>query len=211
MVDKQEITPYPDIRDRLTTFTIINCEHKDLFWRLIGHTAVVYKCQETGQLMVLESTTMNKATGVSGVQLTPMGLWLKHYPGKVFVKIPKFYDVNAGDMEFETANSAVLSLAEAFIKNHLGSSYPDLQTWSGRLKLILSALDLNIFGKDIFTYEGDDDGIFCTMLVIMFLQYCGLMGDKTIASEWQPDDTRVDFTMAHLLLNCKYGKEIQIK
>ena len=90
-MNKQEIILYPDIRDKLSTFTIINCEHKELFFRLIGHTAVVYKCCETGQIMVFESNiTVSQITGKSGVRLTPMGKWLSEYKGKVFVRTLEF-------------------------------------------------------------------------------------------------------------------------
>lgn len=197
---KDNITPYLGIRDRLTTFTIINCEHKDFPWRWIGHTAVVYRCHETGQLMVFESTTLNKFTGKSGVQLTPMGLWLSKYPGKVFVRIATF-----------KSSKTIEFMAERFIKNHLGSSYPNLKTWSGKMKLVLAKLDLKIRGKDLLKYDGEDKGIFCTMLVIMFLQYCELMTDDTLAQEWEPDDTRIDLSMTPWLINCEYGEEIQIK
>lgn len=218
---KEIIVPYPKIRNRLCTFTIINTEHRNILYRLIGHTAVVYKCQETGQLMVFESTTINKATGRSGVQLTPMGFWLHHYPGKVFVRIPEFsYPDVKNKIDERIENLDRYALANTFIQKHLGSSYPDLKTWTGKMKLFLAALDLKIFGKDIFTYRGDDKGIFCTMLVVMFLQYCGLLGCLNLsqkqrvipAHEYEPDDTRGSAGMFDkYLISCKYGKEICIK
>lgn len=201
-MNKQEIIPYLDIRYKLLTFTIINCEHHNLLWRLIGHTAVVYKCRETSQLMVFES---NVGTGV---HLTPMGKWLSEYHGKVFVRIPTYTMDFGGN---GTGDVDAWTKAEEFINIHLGTSYPNLLTRSGRMKLIFSALDLKILGKDIFKYEGDDEGIFCTMLVIMLLQYCYLVNNETVAQEWEPDDTRNDFTLKHCLINCKYGKEIRIK
>ena len=80
------------------------------------------------------------------------------------------------------------------------------------MKLALAALDLKIFGKDWLTYDGDDDGIFCTQLVVMLLQYCGLFGSEYCAKEYEPDDFRDDFSDDELdLLNCKLGKEIRIK
>ncbi len=221
---KEKITPYLEIRDKLDTFTIINCEPHNLFWRLIGHTAVVYKCRETGQLMVLESTTLNKFTGKSGVQLTPMGLWVNNYPGRLYVRIPEF-SFNPSNPRIRANKglyNATLDMAESFIKKYLESSYPDLKTWSGKMKLILSALDFKILGKDIFTYKGDDKGIFCTMLVVMFYKYCQLMrtlsyrrevrqtADK-FASEFEPDDTRNDAIFEMYLKNCVLGKEIRIK
>ena len=203
---------YPENRERLDTFTIINCEHKDLFWRLIGHTAILYKYKATGQLMVFESTTLNKYTGNSGVQLTPFGLWLAHYPGKVYARTPEFQDSRGDGKDYDYRR---IQLAEAFIKTHLGTSYPDLKTWSGKMKLILSALDFRLFGVDLLTYKGDDKGIFCTELVIMLLQYCGIvtqMMSSYAAYEYEPDDTRGNKEkFEDELLRCRYGKEVRLK
>ena len=74
----KKIIPYLKARDQLPTFTIINCRQHSWFWRFIGHTAILYKDSFTGQLQVFESTTLNKFTGKSGVQLTPFGTWLSH-------------------------------------------------------------------------------------------------------------------------------------
>ncbi len=212
---KDNITPYLSIRNRLSTFTIINCEHKNLFYRWIGHTAVVYKSRETGQLMVLESNVLNRITCKSGVQLTPMGLWLNKYPGKVFVRIPDIHQENWKPDPMVTNihdyRYYCQLKAEMFVKKYLDSSYPDIRTWSGKMKLVFASLDLKIFGKDLFTYEGDDKGIFCTMLVIMFLQYCGLLSEDIIAQEWQPDDVRKKWSMDMWLQNCEYDSEERIK
>ena len=203
---KKNVVPYTKARDQLPTFTIINCEHKDLFWRLIGHTAILYKCPLTGQLSVFESTTLNKFTGKSGVQLTPFGTWLAHYPGKVFARVPKFGDSG------EEAGIERQVMAEMFIKQYIGTSYPDLKTWSGRLKLALSALDFRLFGRDWLTYKGDDEGIFCTMLVAMILQDCKMLNFVKHAKEFEPDDTRGDNDLFELcLINMVYQDEIRLK
>lgn len=201
------ITPYLEIRDKLDTFTTINCVPNGCFWSKIGHTAVLYKDPSTGQLMILESTTLNKFTGLSGVQMMPFGLWLAHYPGKVFVRIPVFKGWKDGSY-----SKTRRGLAEEFIKTHLGTSYPDIKTFSGRLKLYMAKLDFEIFGVDYFAYTGDDDGIFCTMLLIMFLQHCGLFEVDMRPDEYEPDDTRGDDeAFEDELINCTYGKEIQLK
>jgi len=203
---KKNVVPYTKARDQLPTFTIINCEHKDLFWRLIGHTAILYKCPLTGQLSVFESTTLNKFTGKSGVQLTPFGTWLAHYPGKVFARVPKFGDSG------EEAGIERQVMAEMFIKQYIGTSYPDLKTWSGRLKLALSALDFRLFGRDWLTYKGKDDGIYCTMLVIKKLQGCGLFDGLLKSSEFEPDDTRGNKKIFESnLINTVYQDEIRLK
>lgn len=212
--DENAITNYKDIRDQLDTFTIVNCIADRWPFRWIGHTAVLYKCQETGQLMVFESTTLNKHTGISGVQLTPFGIWLDKHPGKVYVRIPEI-ELTATSLINSIMNSdALQKRASAFIKNHLGTSYPNLKTRSGRFKLYLAALDFKIFGKDIFTYKGQDDGLFCTQLVVMMLIHCGVMKDDMIdPHEYVPEDMRnwAGKFDKYFLNNCDYGKEIRIK
>lgn len=198
-----KIIPYKDIRPKLNTLTVINCEHKDWFWRAIGHTAVLYWNDETKQLMVFESTTMNKFSGKSGVQLTPFGLWLHHYPGKVFARMPEFKCVWSRNVLHRKAGK--------FIKKHLGTSYPDLSKWGGRLKLALAALDFNLFGRDMLTYKGNDSGIFCTQLVILLYQYCGLIDSLELAREFEPDDTRPGGKAERILVECKWSEEVRLK
>lgn len=199
-------TKYLTVRSQLTTFTLINCEHRNWFWKLIGHNAVLYKDPMTGQLMLFESTTLNKFTGLSGVQMMPFGAWLALYPGKVFARIPVFSDSTL------TASTKRMETASRFIRHNLGSSYPDLKTMTGRFKLYMAALDFKLFGVDWFTYMGSDEGIFCTMLLIMMLQKCGLFEAYAYAKEFQPDDTRggkADFE--DRLIGVKYLPEIQLK
>jgi hypothetical protein len=156
--------------------------------------------------MILESTTLNKFSGKSGVQMMPFGQWLAHYPGKVFARVPKFGDSSDG------ANAARDIMAADFIKEHLGTSYPDLKTMTGRFKLYMAALDFKVFGKDWFTYKGDDEGMFCTMLVIMMLQACGIYDDQAVPSEFEPDDTRgIETDFENYLINTLYLPEIRLK
>ena len=204
-----EVVNYLDIRHKIGTFTVINCEHRNWIWRLIGHTAVVYKCRITGQLMVLESTNKNFTTGNSGVQLTPLGLWLKNYPGKVFIRVPEFVNKPSNtDAKWNREEKAGQFVAQHLIAK---TSYPDLRTWSGRFKVALSALDLKFRGKDLFTYKGDDVGIFCTMLVVQFYIYCGLMKPVIEAAECEPDDTRTHGFLERQLVDCAWSDEIRIK
>lgn len=51
-----------------------------------SHVAGVGVCQYMGSLNVQESTTLNKWAGKSGVQINPMGEWLRNYDGEVFVR-----------------------------------------------------------------------------------------------------------------------------
>lgn len=209
---KDTITSYQEIRNRLDTFTIINCIPKGFIWSKIGHTAELDKSLVTGQVSLFESTTLNKFTGKSGVQLNPFGLWLNNYPGKVYARIPTFQDCRGDSKDHDYWRRRK---AEAFIKEHLNSSYPDLKAWSGRLKLAFAALDYEWFGIDLLTYNGADDGIFCTMLLIMKLQYCGLFTPDMNAAEFEPDDTRGGrigkAKFEDNLLHCTYGEEIRLK
>ena len=214
--DENAITNYLDIRDKLDTFTIVNCVARKWPYRWVGHTAVLYKCKETGQLMVFESTTLNKHTDISGVQLTPFGIWLANYPGKVYVRIP--HVIGEGAVANIDKDYQRRKLAQKFIKNHLGTSYPNLKTRTGRFKLYLAALDFKLFGKDIFTYKGSDDGLFCTQLVVMMYRYCGLAarydGENNVlpSNEYDPKDARNDGLFAdYELENCVLSDEIRIK
>jgi hypothetical protein len=217
MNNKEKIIPYLQIRDKLETFTIVNCVSRKFPYNLIGHTAVLYRCPKTGQLMVLESTTLNKFSGKSGVQLTPFGIWLHNYSGKVYVRTPEFYYPQ------HSSYDGSINYAQSFIQTHLPSSYPDLKTRTGRFKLYMAALDFKLFGKDIFTYTGDDDGIFCTMLVVMFYQYCHLMRKYTFdlqsgrinfkftAEECVPEDCREGGFLEKALINLTWSTEMRLK
>jgi hypothetical protein len=200
------IIPYLKCRDQLPTFTIINCISKKFPYNWIGHTAILYKCTSTGQLMIFESTSLNKLSGKSGVQMMPFGARLDRYPGKVYARVPKFGDSSDG------ANVAREIMAADFIREHLGSSYPDLKTMTGRFKLYMAALDFKLFGKDWFSYKGGDKGIFCTELVMMMLQACGLYDDDSVPSEFKPDDLRGNETdFEDYLINMVYLPEIRLK
>jgi hypothetical protein len=200
------VMPYPKIRTQLPTFSVINCVQDNWFWKRIGHTAIVYIDPMTGQVKVFESTTLNKWTGKSGVQMMPLGAWLAHYPGKVFARVPKFGDSSSGaniDREIKAAD---------FIRNNLGTSYPDIKTRTGRFKLYMASLDFRLFGRDWFSYTGKDEGVFCTELVIKMLQACGLFGTGYNASEYEPDDTRgSNHWFDDSLINMVYDAEIRLK
>jgi hypothetical protein len=204
---KKPIAPYLKVRGQLSTFTIINCEHKG-FLKYIGHTAILYKDPMTGQLMLFESTTLNKFTGLSGVQMMPFGAWLARYPGKVFARVPEF-DKTTTPINDESFR---MRTAATFIKEHLGTSYPNLKTRTGRFKLYMASLDFECFGWDLFTYTGTDEGIFCTMLIIMMLQKCGLLATMYEPKEYEPDDTRDGMLkFEYHLINVKYLPEIRLK
>ncbi len=109
---------YLKYRDQMDNFDVLCCEHRNWLYKFIGHTAVIYK-NDAGQLMVLESTSLNKFSGIKGVQLTPLGLWLLHYNGKVWWRKWIWSDsVRVIDRRYASFNFA------RFIKKYRGTSYP---------------------------------------------------------------------------------------
>ena len=199
--------PYNEARKYMTNFSAINCKHRSLFWGLVGHTACIVNRDD--QIDCYESTSLNKWSGRSGVQKHPMSTWLKHYNGKVWLR------------EFWYEEEAA---AEAFDKQFMealkGRSYPLISGWDGKWKLIASAVDFHLFGKDIFTYQGEDTGVFCTQLYVARLAYCGFIkgieaGDLEIAlefaKEWEPDDIRDGKLDKELVNTCGLVSEIRIK
>jgi len=206
---KTKIVSYKEIRPHLDTFTIVNCIHRKFPYNLIGHSAIIWKCESTGQIMLFESTTLNKFSMQSGVQLNPFGHWLKNYPGKVYARIPTFHSHADGvDHNYRRRR-----LAEEFIKTYLGTSYPNLKTWGGKLKLAFSALDFKLFGIDLFQYKGKADGIFCTELVVKMMQYCEMFDKVMNPAEFEPDDLRGNKSEFedNVCLFTDYADEIRLK
>lgn len=190
--DKNGVFNYEQLRPILSTFDCIICEHKRLFWRLIGHTAGIYK-SSSGQLMVFESTSLNKWTGISGVQLNPLGTWLMHYPGKVFIRRIQY--------QFERrVFKEKLQKADGFIRKYRGTSYPDISTRKGRWYLIKSAWDSVIF-EEASTNKDTEDWIFCTDLYVRWLKFCDITIKDITTSEFEPDDTypgeKLDQVVSH--------------
>ena len=202
---KPKIVKYEDIRDCLKTGDVINCEHHNWFWRLIGHTAVVYRDPLTDMLFCFESTSIGKS-GISGVQLNPLGEWVKGkngYTGKVFIRYAVF------SQNFQFAN-----LPFVFIEKYRGTSYPDVKSKDGRDMLIASAVDIEIGDKDLVQWHGKVKSIFCSMLVVMFLRWLGIMSRFGLPDyEFEPDDFRdgkTDKLSKCLKDGIKYEQEIQV-
>jgi len=151
----------------MRTGDILICEQKNLFWRLIGHTAMIYGNQ------VLESTSLNKHTGIKGVQVTFTDQWIKRYPGKVYLRRRL-----GGELDADTAT--------AFCERFMGTPYPNWSTRKGRWYLIRSAWDSWIFRKQSRNKD-NDDWIFCTDLVARFYEDQGWLNNGP-TSEYEPDD-----------------------
>jgi hypothetical protein len=176
---------YSAIRCLLKTYDVINCEHKDLFWRIIGHTAMIYNDIATGQLFVYESTSLNKFTGIKGVQLTPLRLWLRYYPGKVKVRRMMFAE------ELRHEEEKIRFLSQLKIREHIkrfrGVPYPDLSDPVQRDFLLNSAIDLP-FG--LAENQDRHNIFFCTHLVVDAWQDGGLYIGDQVPPEYEPDDMR---------------------
>ena len=191
---------YAAVRHSLNTYDIINCEHKDWFWRMIGHTVAVYRDACTGMLFVYESTSLNKWTGISGVQLTPMRVWLRHYPGKVFVRRMRIVRGYSYWHEMKAA---------AHIEKFRGVPYPDMKDPKQLQYLANMVIDLP-FG--MFENEDRHDIIACTPLVVDFWQDAELYVGDEPPSEAQPDDTREGGRFENQLAEgVSLGKEIRLK
>ncbi len=184
-------------RDQMDNFDVLCCEHRNWLYRFIGHTAVIYK-NEAGQLMVFESTSLNKFSGTKGVQLTPMGLWLSHYNGKVWWRkwmwsCPTVTGgrVRQAEAEIKAAKNKIHAKWEfkQFIKEHRGTSYP-----SGRKGawLLFKAWWDSPFLKKFSRNPVTTAVIFCSHLVGMLFAKVGLIKFLAIisASELIPKDFR---------------------
>lgn len=204
---KEKVIDYKEFRQYLQTFDCLICEQHDLFWRLIGHTAGVVK-NPNGQLMVFESTSISKVSGISGVQLNPMGLWLDKYPGKVYVR-QMIHDININWGRRRRNES--LKKSDKFIEEYRGTSYPDTKSAKGLWYLIKSAWDSKIL-KKASTNVQDDSMIFCTDLYYRWLLACGKVIKGTVSSEREPDDVypgeKID---KDLVVGVTLGKMIRIK
>jgi hypothetical protein len=163
-------------------FDVLCCEHRNWLYKFIGHTAVIYK-NDAGQLMVFESTSLNKFSGIKGVQLTPLGLWLQHYNGKV--RWRKWV------WEKDAARSLDAEIEfELFIQEYRGTSYP-----SGRKGawLLFKAWWDSPFLKKFSRNPVTTAVIFCSHLVGMLFGIVGFLELSPLpASELVPRDFRED-------------------
>ncbi len=194
---------YAAVRNSLGSYDIINTEHKEWFWRLIGHTAMVYRDMLTDMIFVYESTTLNKFTGISGVQITPMRLWLAHYPGKVLVRKMIFA---AG---YDSGSIQIHRSIEEHIRKFRGVPYPDLSDPKQKQFVIDAAIDLSFgIGQNVDRH----DIMFCTHLTVDAWQDRGFYIGEEPPSEWQPYDMRPGRRFEKQLApGVSLGKEVRLK
>jgi hypothetical protein len=168
---------YSEYRKIAQSFDILNFEHKDLFWRLVGHTAMVVKDTSRDMLQCWESTSRGMG-GQSGVQLNPLRQRLEQYGGRVRVRriiAPRLNKLITG-----------MALNDV-IRRERGKPYPNLKRRSGRWYLVKAALDC--FGK---ITENSENPVwrFCTDLVVATWRDCGLTVPGINSAEFEPDDMR---------------------
>jgi len=209
------IMPYPEVRRTVDSYTILNTEHKSWFWRLIGHTAIIYVDPGTKKVFVYEATTKSY-TGVSGVQLHLFGEWLDNYPGRVYMRRVHF----KGNQPVHWA-AACRKLAK-HIQKYCGTSYPDLSTRPGRWQLIKAAWDSWLFPKQSTNPDTDTD-MYCTKLVGHAFRFGDMVRDFPYPprdyppihynpSELEPDDTRDgDWFEMYLKSHVIIDQEVRIK
>ncbi len=207
---KEIITPYSDIRDSLKTFDIVNCiygtqKYNPIHWFLgaIGHSAQVYRCQETGQVMIYESTQTGRADKQTGVQLRPMKEWVANYPGKIYIR------------KTIISSDILRTMAEGLLAEHIkkyrGTEYPDLTSWRWRWFLANAAIDLpwktGLQNPDI------DYVMFCTHLLVHAFRFCQLISIHVNPAEFEPDDLRryIQKFKRFLPRSVTVGEEIRIK
>ena len=174
---------YLKYRDQMDCFDVLCCEHRKWPYKWVGHTAVVYK-NEAGQLMVLESTSLNKFSGIKGVQLTPLGLWLQHYNGKVYWR-KWVWGPGVSGLE----NFKIRCDFDLFIRTYRGTSYP---SGCKGARLLFKAWWDSPFLKEFSRNPATTSIIFCSHLVgmlfylVKFAEECSIVP----ASELIPDDFR---------------------
>lgn len=220
MNDRTIIT-YEKIRPSLQTFDVLNCIYGTNPWSImdrimgaIGHTAMVYRCRETGQIMVYESTQTSRRDKLSGVQLRPMNEWLENYNGKVYLRHIHFESLGV----FSGHDRRVMAEIECarHIHKYRGTAYPDLSSWKWRWFLINAAIDLpSIFKRLKKALENDDIDtvMFCAHLLGNVFKWCGLSIDTLNAAELDPDDLRwfSQIFESYLKVGILFSQEIRIK
>ncbi len=174
---------YLKYRDQMGNFDVLCCESRNWFLKFIGHTAVIYK-NDAGQLMVLESTSLNKFSGIKGVQLTPLGLWLLHYKGKVYWR----------KWVWDDPCMTCTTEFKQFIKQYRGTSYP-----SGRkgVWLLFKAWWDSVIFKNLSKNPAIDTVIFCSHLVGMLFKAVKFINATYSASELIPEDFREEKLIDH--------------
>ncbi len=188
---------YLKIRPDIQTGDVLLCNGKSwisglikFFSKGVSHVAITV-VGDNGQVQVLEST---KQFGKNGVQLTPMGLWLKRYRGKIYIR------------HLRTERTELMQkVLNEWIKKYRGTSYE-----KNLLQLLFAAYD-GWLGKN----KADMSSIFCSELVADIYICWLLIEPYPPANEYTPLDFKfgswIDHKLRFALRPACLGKEIRIK
>lgn len=184
-----DVIEYRHIRGQLNSLDYLNCvdrvtlNPKTWFWRLIGHTARIWRDERTGVVYVYESTQRNK-NGTSGVQLRLMSDWIldrKH--SHVMLR-----QVHV-DPDFSKRHLWAQKRLEQHIKIYRGTPYPDLSQWRWRWHMANAAIDLP-GDQSGMENEDQDRMMHCTQLSFHLDRFCGLIQKPVNPAESEPDNCR---------------------
>lgn len=170
MAKKKPRVKYSQIRERLRTFDVLCCIPRGWIMGWIEHTAAVYICHETDQVMVYQSTT-RKYAGATGVSLTPMAEFVRRYTlsgGRILLR--QCCIKGAGRRGRAQQDAA------GHIKRHRGTPYPDLRTRAGRWYVANARIDLPFWKKNPWVNADRSDIFFCAHLIAHWYRHCKIAG-----------------------------------
>ena len=183
LMAKETILPYSHARELAASFSILNCRAKRWPFRWIGHTAMIYRDEETGSVWVYESTLDDHA---NGVRLKLFSDWLRDYPGKVWLR------------QSVIANKAAAQIAGRQLQGHIrffrGMPYPNLKKAKGILFLIRAAWDSCLFKKASTNKAAEPGCFFCSHLVAHAYSWAKLVTPGYVAAEFEPKDMRRSYS-----------------
>jgi hypothetical protein len=194
----KKIIPYSEYRKIARTFDLLNFEHKDWLWRMIGHTAMVVADKSRDMLHCWESTSRGMG-GQSGVQINPLRARLEQYGGRVNVR-QIIYPRICPMLPHMALNEV--------IKRERGKPYPNLKSTAGRIYLANAEIDCG--GKLTENIE-NPAWRFCTDLFVATYRDCGLTIPGINSAEYEPDDMRPGGKFERCLAaGVQLGKEFEI-
>ncbi len=193
---------YSQIRPQLRTFDVLCCIPRGWFMGWIEHTAGVYICHETGQIMVYQSTTQ-KYAGKSGVSLMPMAEFVDSYTragGKI--RLRQCHIKGSG-----RRGKAQQEAAE-HIRIYRGTPYPDLKSRAGRWFVANARIDLPFATR--WANKDTHSIFFCAHLIAHWFRD-GRLTKPLNAAEVDTKDFRTGRSFEKKLgQGIKLGPEIQI-
>jgi len=168
---------YKTLRHSLQSFDIICCEHKDLFWNLVGHSAMIVVDNEKDIVWIWQSST--QYANVSGTSLMPFNEWLTQYPGHVAIR--------QISMPMSLRRTAEERL-DAYIAKYRGKPYPNLKSLTGWKYMYNQIADIMPWTEN--HPDPDGDARDCSDRIVHTLKTCGILNQMINPSEQEPDNLR---------------------